>query len=64
MKNKKIQISYFFIIFNYNYFKAIQAAVFYKKNASKMFKSSLFMILDILVFCDENEKCSLGKIDY
>ena len=46
----------FFIIFDSNYFEAIQAAVFYRKNASKMFKSSLFMFLDILVSCDKNKK--------
>ena len=64
LQNKKILISFFFIIFNYIYFEAIQAAVFYKKNASKMFKSSLFMFLDFLVSCDKNKKLSLGKIDY
>ena len=50
-----MQITFFFVIFNYNYFEAIQAAVFYKKNASKMFKSNLFMFLDVLVSCDKNK---------
>ena len=61
-KIKKIQIWFFFIIFNYIYFEAIQAAVFCRQNASKMFKSSLFMFLDLLVSCDKD--WSLGKIDY
>ena len=39
-----------------NYFEAIQAAVFYKKNAFKMFKSSLFMFLGLPVSCDKNKK--------
>ena len=43
-------------MFKYNYFEAIQAAVFYKKNASKMFKSSLFMFLDLLVSCGKHKK--------
>ena len=63
-QNKKDQITIFFIIFNSNYFEAIQAAVLYKKNASKMFKSSLFMFLGLSVSCDKNRKLSLGKIDY
>ena len=63
-KNKKNLISIFFIIFDYNYFEAIQAAVFYKKNASKMFKSSLFMFLGLPVSCEKNKKRSLEKIDY
>ena len=46
----------FFIIFDFNYFEAIQAAVFYKKNASEMFKSSLFMFLGLLASCDQNKK--------
>ena len=46
---------FFFIIFDSNYFQAIQTAVFYKKNASKMFKCKLFMFLDIQGFCDKNE---------
>jgi len=42
-QNKKNSILFYFIIFDINYFEAIQAAVFYKKNAFEMFKSSLFM---------------------
>ena len=63
-QNKKNIISFFFIIFDFNYFEAIQAAVFYKKNASEMFKSSLFMFLGLLVSCNQNRKWSLGKIDH
>ena len=37
----------FFVIFNLNYFQAIQTAVFYKKKASKVFKRKLFMFLDL-----------------
>ena len=33
------------MIFDYNYFQAIQTAFFYKKNAPK--KSDLFMFLDL-----------------
>ena len=64
LKNKKIQISFFFIIFSYNYFEAIQAAVFYKKNASKMFKSDLLMFLDLQVAGAKNKNESTGKNVY
>ena len=50
-----------FIFFDSNYFEAIQAAVFYKKNASKMFKSSLFMFLSLPVSCDKNKKIKLRE---
>ena len=40
---------YFYMTFDSNIFEAIQAAVFYKKNVSKMFKSSLFMFLGLPV---------------
>ena len=53
-QNEKNQISFCFIIFDFNYFEAIQAAIFYKKNASEMFKSSLIMFLGLLVSCDQN----------
>ena len=48
-----------YIILNSNYFQTVQAAVFYKKNASKMFRSNLFMFLGLLVSCDKNKtkKC-------
>ena len=55
-QNKKNKIIIFYIICNFTYFKAIQAAVFYKKNAFEMFKSSLFMFLGLLVPCDKNKK--------
>jgi len=55
-ENKKNLIDIFLIIFNKNYFKAIQAAIFYKKNVSKMLKSSLFMFLGLPVSCDKNKK--------
>ena len=45
---------FFFIIFDFNYFQAIQTAVFYKKNASKMFKRNLFMFLGLPVSYDKN----------
>ena len=42
----------FCLTFDSNYFQAIQALFFYKKNESKMFKSSLSMFLGLLVRCD------------
>ena len=42
-------------MFSSKYFKATQAAVFYKKNAFKMFESSLFMFLGLPVSCDKNQ---------
>ena len=41
-------------MFSSKYFKATQAAVFYKKNVSKMFESSLFIFLGLPVSCDKN----------
>ena len=35
--------------------------IFYKKNAFKMFKSSLFMFLDLPVSCDKNKKIKLNE---
>ena len=59
-KNKQIWV--FYIIFHSNYFQAIQTAVFYKKNASKMFKRNLFMFLDLQVSKYQNKNESWGKI--
>ena len=53
---KKNLIEFLFTIFDSNYFQAIQAAGFYNKNASKMFKSCLFMFLALSVFYDKNKK--------
>ena len=49
------------MIFNSNYFQAIQAAVFYKKNVFKIFKSNLFMFLGLLVSCDKTKKLGNEK---
>ena len=53
---KKINDLISFIIFDSNYFEAIQAAVFHKKNTSKKFKSRYFMFLGLPVSCDKNKK--------
>ena len=47
---------FFFIFFDFNYFQAIQAAVFYTKNVSKMFKYKLFMFLGLKVYFDKKTK--------
>ena len=44
----------FFLIFDSDYFQAIEAAVLYKKYTSKNFKSIFFMFLGLLLFCDKN----------
>ena len=58
---KKKSILFIFLIFDSNYFEAIQAALFYKKNASKIFKSSLFMFLGVTVSYDKNKKIKLRE---
>ena len=45
----------FFIILDSNYFQAFQTAIFYKKDASKMFKHNLFMFLDTHVSVNQNK---------
>ena len=51
---KKIYF-YFFIILDFNYFQAIQIAIFYTKHMFKMFKHNLFMFLDLQVSGDKNK---------
>ena len=57
-------MTFFFIIFDFNYFNAIQAAIFYTKNAFEMFNPSFFMFWGLMVFCDQNQKWSLEKNNY
>ena len=49
-------MSFFYIIFQSNYFQATQTAVFYKKNMCKMFKRNSFMFLDLQVSSVQNKK--------
>ena len=58
-KNIKKNV-YFFYIFIY-LFKAIQTALFYKKNMLEMCKSYFNMILDIPGFCGQNKNQSFKK---
>ena len=46
------------IIFDLNYFEEIQAAVFYKKNASKMFKCNFIIFLGLYGSCEQNKNKS------
>ena len=55
IKKEEEEEKVFFIIFNSNYFQAIQTSIFCKKNASKMFKCNLFMFLDIQLSGDQNK---------
>ena len=52
---------YIFIILDPNNFQAIQTAMFYKKNASKMLKCNFEMFLDLQRSCDQNKKLNLRK---
>ena len=52
---KKNEIWFVFIIFDTNYFQAIQRALFFRENVSKMFMHNLFTFLDIQVPGDQNK---------
>ena len=54
-KKKKKIFKFFFIILDSIYFNAIQAAGFYQKNASKIFRPNLLMFLDLHLSCDQNK---------
>ena len=60
---KKSNWSFVFIIFGSNYFQAIQAGVFSKKNASKRFDCNwFFLFLGLLVSCDNSQKKGNEKL--
>ena len=44
------------------FFQANQAAFFYKKNASKKFKSNLFICLGLLMSCEKIKMKGNGKL--